>query len=270
KQDLFKVARKVYKITLDLVDAFWPGPLTIVLKKQGIIPDIVTGGLDTIAVRMPNHKIALELIKEAQTPIAAPSANLFGRPSPTTAQHVLEDLDGKIDLIIDGGSTDIGVESTIVDLTQDPFCVLRPGGVGIEELRRMIPHVELYKKDGILSAGMYPRHYAPNAKVLIVEGNGKIQVEKVKDLAREFDLQGYRFGILAKFENKDKYGDFNVKLLGPGNDLVACAANLFSVLRNFDKDRVDIIIAEAVKEEGLGVAIMDRLRRAQGIKRKHV
>ena len=265
KEDLFKVAREVYKVTLDLIDEFWPGPLTVVLKKQEVIPDIVTGGLDTIAVRMPNHKIALNLIREAQTPIAAPSANIFGRPSPTTAQHVLEDLDGKIDLIIDSGNTAIGVESTIVDLTQDPFCVLRPGGVGIEELRRIIPQVGLYNKDGILSAGMYPRHYAPNAKVLIVEGSGKKQVEKVKDLAQDFDMQGYRFGILAKFENKDRYRDFNVKLLGPGNDLVACAASLFSALRDFDRDKVDIIIAEAVKEEGLGFAIMDRLRRAKGV-----
>ncbi|MFA4889454.1 MAG: L-threonylcarbamoyladenylate synthase [Candidatus Omnitrophota bacterium] len=270
KQDLFKVAREIYKITLDLIDAFWPGPLTVVLKKQEAIPDIITGGLDTIAVRMPNHKIALDLIKKAQTPIAAPSANIFGRPSPTTAQHVLEDLDGKINLVIDGGSTDIGVESTIVDLTQDPFCVLRPGGVGIEELRRIIPQVELYKKDGILSPGMYPRHYAPNAKILIMEGNGKMQAEKVKDIAHEFDLQGYRFGILAKFENKDRYGDFNVKLLGPGNDLVACAANLFSVLRDFDKDKVDVIIAETVEEKGLGIAIMDRLRKASGVSKKHV
>ncbi|MBU4305985.1 MAG: threonylcarbamoyl-AMP synthase, partial [Candidatus Omnitrophica bacterium] len=140
----------------------------------------------------------------------------------------------------------------------------------IEELRRIIPQIEFYKKEGILSAGMYPRHYAPNAKILIVEGNGKTQAEKVKDLAREFDLQGYHFGILAKFENKDKYRDFNVKLLGPANDLVVCAASLFSVLRDFDKDQVDVIIAEAVKEEGLGIAIMDRLRRAQGIRRNHV
>lgn len=270
KQDLFKVAQEVYKITLRLVDEFWPGPLTLVLKKQGAIPDIVTAGLDTVAVRMPNHKIALNLIKEAKTPVAAPSANLFGRPSPTTAQHVLDDLDGKVDLIIDSGNTNIGVESTIVDLTQAPFCVLRPGGIGIEELKRLIPQVELYKKDNILSPGMYPRHYAPKAKIILVEGNGKTQVEKVKDLAQDFDMQGYRFGILAKYENRNKYGDFNVKLLGPGDDLVSCAANLFSVLRDFDKDQVDVIIAEAVKEEGLGLAIMDRLRRAQGIRSKDV
>ncbi len=270
KENLFKVAREVYKITLDLIDAFWPGPLTLVLKKQEAIPDIVTGGLDTVAVRMPDHKIALSLIKEAQTPIAAPSANLFGKPSPTTAQHVLEDLDGKIDLIIDAGNTNIGLESTILDMTQDPFCVLRPGGIAIEELRRIIPKVGLYNKDGILSPGMYPRHYAPNAKILIVEGSGKTQVEKVKDLAQDFDTQGYRFGILAKFENKDRYRDFNIKLLGPGNDLVACAASLFSALRDFDKDQVDVIIAEAVKEEGLGVAIMDRLRKASGVSEKDV
>lgn len=269
-QDLLRLSNEVYKITLDLVDEFWPGPLTLVLKKQEVIPDIVTAGLDTVAVRMPNHKIALSLIKEAKTPIAAPSANLFGRPSPTTAQHVLEDLDGKIDLVIDGGNANIGVESTIVDLTQEPFCILRPGGIGIEELKRFIPQVELYKKDGILSPGMYPRHYAPKAKIILVEGNGKAQVDKVRKVVYEFDMQGYRLGILAKYENRDRYKDYNVKSLGSGDDLVSCAANLFSVLRDFDRDKVDVIIAEAVKEEGLGFAIMDRLRRAQGFKRKDV
>jgi len=262
KQDLFKVAREFSKITLDLINEFWPGPLTVVLKKQATIPDIVTSGSDTVAVRMPNHHIALSLIKTAQTPIAAPSANIFGKPSPTTAEHVLEDLDGKIDLVIDAGSADIGIESTIVDLTREPFCVLRPGGVEIERLRKIIPKVELYKKDDILAPGMYPRHYAPKAKVWLIEGDGERQVEKIKSLAHEFISQGYRVGIMAKSENKDRYRDFNVKLLGPGNDLVVCAANLFFVLREFDKERVDVIIAEGVEERDLGIAIMDRLRKA--------
>jgi L-threonylcarbamoyladenylate synthase len=269
KQDVFKLAKEMDKITLDLIDEFWPGPLTLVLKKSPDIPEIVTAGLDSIAVRMPNNEIALSLIKEAQTPIAAPSANLFGRPSPTTCQHVLDDLDGKIDLIIDAGKTDIGIESTILDLTQTPFCILRPGGVSLEKLREIIPQVELYKQDKILSPGMYPRHYSPKAKLILIEGDGKAQVDKVYELAQEFALEGYSFGIMAKEENKDKYTDFKVKSFGPSSNLALCAANLFSVLREFDKEDVSVIIAEGVKEEGLGAAIMDRLRKA-AVKENHV
>jgi L-threonylcarbamoyladenylate synthase len=265
KQDVFKVAKEIYKITLDLIDEFWPGPLTLVLKKSPDIPEIVTAGLDTVAVRMPANEIVLSLIKEAQTPIAAPSANRFGRPSPTTAQHVLDDLDGKIDLIIDAGKTDIGLESTILDLTQTSFCILRPGGVSIEKLRKIIPQVEFYKQDEILSPGMYPRHYSPKAKLILIEEDGKAQVDKVRELVKEFELQGYPFGIMAKEENKDKYGDFKVKSLGPSSNLALCAANLFSVLREFDKESVSVIIAEGVNEGGLGAAIMDRLRKAQGL-----
>lgn len=264
KQDIFKVAKEIYKITLDLIDEFWPGPLTLVLKKSEIIPEIVTAGLDTVAVRMPDNEIALSLIKEAQTPLAAPSANLFGRPSPTTCQHVLDDLSGKIELIIDGGKTDIGVESTILDLTQTPFRILRPGGVSLEDLKMIIPHVESHNGNKILSPGMYPRHYSPKAKLILIEGDGKAQVDKACELAQEFELQGYSFGIMAKEENKDKYGDFKVKSLGPSNNLALCAANLFSVLREFDREGVSVIIAEGINEEGLGVAIMDRLRKAQG------
>jgi L-threonylcarbamoyladenylate synthase len=263
KQDLSKVARETYKITLDLIGAFWPGPLTIVLKKHEVIPDIVTGGLDTIAVRMPNHKIALDLIKEAQTPIAAPSANLFGRPSPTTAQHVLEDLDGKIDMVIDGGSADIGVESTIVDLTQLPFRILRPGGVSLEALRTIIPDIEPYRGNDILSPGMFKRHYSPKARVVLVEESGEAQINKVKIIASEFARQEFCVGIMAKEENRNKYnGDFNIKILGPEENLSLCAANLFTILRDFDKDGTQVVVAEGVRENGLGAAIMDRLRKA--------
>ncbi|MBU2495032.1 MAG: L-threonylcarbamoyladenylate synthase [Candidatus Omnitrophota bacterium] len=265
KNDLFKIAKEIHKIALDLTAEFWPGPLTLVLKKSEIIPDIITGGLNTVAVRMPSNPVALSLIKEARTPLAAPSANLFGRPSPTTAQHVLADLTGKIDLIIDGGRTNIGVESTIVDLTRQPFCVLRPGGVSLEKLRAIIPQVELFQPKDVLAPGMYPRHYAPRARVILVQTNGKARVGKVRKLAAELESQGYSFGILTTEENRSKYGDYNVESLGPGADLAACAANLFSVLRDFDRQDVDVIIAEGVKEEGLGLAIMDRLRKAAGM-----
>jgi len=266
-QDLLRLSNEVYKITLDLVDAFWPGPLTLVLKKSQTVPSIVTAGLETVAVRMPDHPVALSLIRESQTPIAAPSANLFGRPSPTTAQHVLDDLNGRVDLILDAGKTNVGVESTILDLTQTPFRILRPGGVNLESLRTIIPDIEPYNGNKILAPGMFIRHYSPKAKVILVEENGSVQIDKIKMLASEFAVQGYCIGIIAKEENKDKYSDFNVKVLGPAKNLNLCAANLFSILREFDKEGTQVIIAESVKEEGLGVAIMDRLRKAQA-KRK--
>jgi len=264
REDLFKLIKDISDIVSELTNEFWPGPLTLVLKKSEIVPDIVTAGLDTVAIRMPANEIALSLIRESQTPIAAPSANLFGRPSSTDSQHVLDDLNGRIDLIIDGGKSEIGVESTVLDLTQSPPSILRPGGISIERLKEIIRGVKIYKQDKILSPGMYPRHYSPKAKVILVEGNGEVQVEKVRNLASRFDLQDCCLGIMAKEENKDKYDGFNVKSLGPGDDLTIYAANLFSVLREFDKEGVDIIIAESIKEEGLGLAIMDRLRKASG------
>jgi L-threonylcarbamoyladenylate synthase len=264
KQDLLRLSNEVYKITLDLVDAFWPGPLTLVLKKSQDIPLIVTAGLETVAVRMPDHPVALSLIRESQTPIAAPSANLFGRPSPTTAQHVFDDLNGCVDLILDAGKTNIGVESTIIDLTQTSFRILRPGGVSLESLRTIIPDIEPYEGNKILFPGMFKRHYSPKAKLILIDGNGKAQVDRVRELAADFHLQGYPFGIMAKEENVGKYKDFKVKNLGAGDNLTECAANLFSVLREFDREGVSVILAEGVKEDGVGVAIMDRLRKARG------
>jgi len=265
KEDLFTLAENIPDITQRLTDELWPGPLTLVLKKSSKIPPIVTAGLGTIAVRMPANTIALVFIEFSQTPIAAPSANLFGRSSPICAQHVLDDLDGRIDIIIDGGKTIVGVESTVLDLTQNPPCILRPGGVSIERLKKILKEVEIYKEKKILSPGMYRRHYSPKAKVILVEDDGKVQVEKVRKLASCLNSQRCSIGILAKEENRDKYDGFNVKLLGPENDLTVCAANLFSVLREFDKEGVDIIVAESVEEEGLGLAIMDRLRKAAGV-----
>ncbi len=261
-EDLFRLAKDIPDLAAELTKEFWPGPLTIVLKKSNILPDIVTGGLDTVAIRLPANPIALALIRESQTPIAAPSANLFGRSSPVTAQHVMDDLGGRIDLIIDGGKTTVGVESTVLDLTQTPPVILRHGGISIERLKGIIKGVGIYALDKNLSPGMYPRHYSSKASLVLVEGDGNAQVEKVKVLASQFSHQGYSLGIMAKEENKDRYSGFNVKIIGPGDDLTICAANLFSVLREFDQECVDKIIAESVKEEGLGLAIMDRLKKA--------
>lgn len=270
KEDVFKLAREIPDTALKLIDRFWPGPLTLILKKSRLVPKIVTAGLDSVAVRMPANDIALAVIRESRLPIAAPSANLFGRPSPTTAKHVLEDLSGRIDLLVDGGPTQIGVESTILDLSQDCPYLLRPGKISREELEEIISGIKIYDRDKILSPGMYPRHYSPKAKVMLIEGSSDVQVEKINNLAAEFSLQGYCFGILAKEENKDKYGEYNVKLLGPDGDLANCATNLFSALREFDRQGVNIIFVEGVKEEGVGLAIMDRLRKAQDINKKYV
>lgn len=270
KEDVFRLAREISDTALKLIDRFWPGPLTLILKKSRLVPKIVTAGLDSVAVRMPANEIALAIIKAAKVPIAAPSANLFGRPSPTTPRHVLEDLSGKIDLLIDGGKVNVGIESTILDLAHQPHRILRPGGVSIEKIKELIPQIELYMRDNILAPGMYPRHYSPKAKVILVEDAEGDQIDKIRNLASEFESQGYSFGIMAKEENKNRYGDYNVAVLGHGNDLTVCAANLFYVLREFDKQGVDIIIAESVNEEGLGLAIMDRLRKAQGINKKYV
>ncbi len=265
KERLHTLAINIPDIVARLTDTFWPGPLTLVLKKAENIPDILTAGLDTVAIRMPANKIALSFIEFCQTPIAAPSANLFGSPSPTCAQHVLDDLTGRIDLIIDGGKTEIGVESTVLDLTHNEPSILRPGGVSIERLNEVIKTViNSSSKNKVLSPGMYPRHYSPRARLILVELEGREQVEKVKNLALEFSHKGQHIGIMAKDENKNRYRPFNVKLLGPGDNLATCAANLFSILREFDRLGVSVIIAEGVKKEGLGLAIMDRLRKAAG------
>lgn len=264
KQDLFKVAKKINRPAWKLIKKFWPGPLTLILEKSSSIPDIVTSGLETVALRMPAHPVALSLIREAKTPLAAPSANLFGRPSPTTCEHVLEDLKNKIDLAIDAGKTEVGVESTILDLTQKPFSILRLGGVSLEELKRIIPEISLYNKGKVIAPGMFRRHYSPQAKLIVVE-KGKDQVEKVKKLASKFLKEGKKVGIMAKEENKLQYKNFEIKILGEENDFRTCANNLFSLLREFDKEKFEVIIAEAIEEKGLGRAIMERLRKAQGI-----
>ncbi|MBA3065347.1 threonylcarbamoyl-AMP synthase, partial [bacterium] len=207
--------------------------------------------------------IALNLIKCAGVPIAAPSANLFGRPSPTCAAHVIDDLEGKIDMVLDGGVTEIGVESTVVDLTRRPFRILRPGGITTEELENVMGEIEINSaKDKIIcSPGMLTHHYSPKAELILVERkNG--QIKEMKRLALKFKKQGKKVGIMATSENQSKFNGFKIKNMGSSKDLKTCAINLFSVLRNFDKEKIDYIIAEGIEPQGLGLTIMDRLRRA--------
>jgi L-threonylcarbamoyladenylate synthase len=269
--DVYRLSEQVPSMAERLIRAFWPGPLTLVFKRSKSVPDVTVAGLDTIAVRMPQHVIALALIRESNRPIAAPSANLAGRPSPTSAKHVLDDLNGRIDAILDGGLTLIGVESTVLDLSVNPPLVLRPGGTSLEELRKVLGDVKLHpfvvaEKEVSIektrSPGMKHKHYAPNAKVIVVEGTIPAVLAKVKELAESYRLKGAKVGILATDETSAAYGADVIKSLGSRFNLAVVAKNLFSLLREFDAECVDVIIAEGVPTEGLGLAVMNRLRKS--------
>lgn len=265
KTDLFDLVEKVSLEAERLIECFWPGPLTMIFKKKAVVPDIVTTGLDTVAVRMPSGAIARALIESAGVPIAAPSANLFGRPSPTTAAHVIKDLEGRVDILLDGGRTDIGVESTVIEFAENRLRVLRPGGVTVEQLSSIANVVELASEEDLInhSPGKYPQHYSPQAEVCIID-NDERQSWNILARAAELKEQGKRVGILSKQEHADGYREFMVKVLGPERDGKTCASRLFHVLREFDEDKADVILAEAINEKGLGLAVMNRLRKAAG------
>lgn len=265
REDLHKLVLNVPIEAEKLVDRFWPGALTLVLKKTELIPDLVTTGLDTIALRMPSNIIARKFIETAGVPIAAPSANKFGRPSPTSAGHVLEDLDGRIDMILDGGKTEIGIESTVVEFVDDQVIILRPGGIDIEEIRELIGNVKIADENSEIenSPGKYPQHYSPMAEVILVE-NGPSQVDNTLSKVIEISSMGKRVGILAKQEHSEYYIKYDVKVLGPEKDGKTCASRLFHLLREFDSENIDVIVAEAIPEKGLARAVMNRLKKAAG------
>jgi L-threonylcarbamoyladenylate synthase len=256
-----------------LMERFWPGPLTLIFKQSEVVPDVTVAGLDTIAVRMPRHNVALALIRESGCPIAAPSANLAGKPSPTSAEHVLDDLGGRIDAVLDAGPTVVGVESTVLDLTVDPPQVLRPGGTPFEVLREALGGVELNPAvtaekalwmEKVRSPGVKYKHYAPDAEVVVVEGEVNAVVAKASELVKFYREEGRKVGVLATDETATCYGGCVVKSLGSRRDLAVVARNLFRLLREFDLEGVDVIVAEGVPAEGLGLAVMNRLRKASG------
>ena len=268
-----RLAREVPRNFWKLNDRFWPGPLTMVLRASDIVPRVTTGGLDTVAIRMPSHRVASALIQESAVPIAAPSANLAGRPSPTTAEHVINDLAGRIDLILDAGPTNVGVESTVVDLTRDPPMILRPGGTTYEELRDVLGGLSLHPSvqartephiERALSPGMKYRHYAPKAEVILIEGNSDAMVGKIREMAKEYSSDGKKVGILAFEESIYEYSNATVKSMGSMVDLKTAAKRVFSLLRELDEEGVDVILAEGMPERGLGLAVMNRLRKASG------
>lgn len=255
-----------------LAEAFWPGPLTMVFKKSGVVPHGTTGGLETVAIRMPSDPVARELIRLAGVPIAAPSANTSGRPSPTRAEHVLQDMDGKIEMIVDGGPVGIGVESTIVDVTEEIPTLLRPGAVTMEMLRSVVGETAVDPAiTGPMRAdikpkapGMKYRHYAPKADLTLVEGETDAVVSRINALAAEKLGAGQRVGIICTEETKDRYPAGILKSIGMRANEATVAHNLYAVLREFDDLEVDCIFSESFQTDDLGQAIMNRLNKAAG------
>lgn len=267
-EDLYRVAAEVPKKAEKLSKELWPGPLTMILKKLPVIPDETTGGLDTVAVRLPSNRIARELIRASGVFIAAPSANRSGRPSTTKASHVAEDMDGRIEMILDGGSSAIGLESTIVDLTEDPPVILRPGFYNKKRIEDVIGTVRI--DAGLISdappkaPGMKYRHYAPKAELTIVEGEGA--PAEISRLVRENTDRGEKTAVLCSEENKDCYDTDLVFPLGGADNEEETAHRLFDVLRKTDELQVDHIYSEAFNTPELGAAIMNRLIKAAGHK----
>lgn len=267
------LAKEVPQKAQALAEAFWPGPMTMIFKKQECVPYETTGGLDTVAVRFPSHPVAKEMILASGTYIAAPSANTSGRPSPTTAQHVFEDMDGRIDAIIDGGQVNIGIESTIVDVTGDVPMILRPGYITEEMLKKVVGEVSIDPAiiDDNLMKGMRPKapgmkykHYAPKGDLTIVEGAQSAVVAKINELAETATQSGKRVAVIATDETKALYRCALIESIGTRNNEDTIAHNLYDILRRMDDLGVDVIYSEAFSEGGLGQAIMNRLLKAAG------
>lgn len=241
-----------------LIDCFWPGPLTLVLTRRPEVAPAVSAGLSTVAVRMPENKIALELIKSSRTPIAAPSANASGRPSPTTAAHVLEDLDGRIDLILDGGSSSVGIESTVLDVTTDPPLILRPGAITREMLIDRIGRVEHATSGEELrrSPGTRHRHYSPRARVVLIDHGSTESIERIcKEMLKEGPV-----GFIG--HTRVAIDDAAFFLIELGSTADDYARSIYGTLRDLDHKRLRVIVVEGISEDGKGAAVMDRLRRA--------
>lgn len=267
------IARDIPDEAYKLARVFWPGPLTIILNKKEIVPTETTGGLDTVAIRLPASKIARDLIEASGGYIAAPSANTSGKPSPTSARHVIEDLSGKIDMIIDGGKSTLGLESTIIDLSSSIPTILRPGSITKSMLENVIGQVEY---DGVVlqrdmgedmvpkAPGMKYRHYAPEGSLAIYEGSTEKVTKAINDKAKELINAGKSVGIIATEETKHFYKYGIIKVIGSRSDEDSIAAGLYGVLRDFDDIHVEYIFSESFEGDDLGQAIMNRLLKAAG------
>lgn len=270
KESCLKLVRAVPDKASILMEVFWPGPLTLIMERKEIVPDVTTGGLDTVAVRVPENKIALELIKCAGMPIAAPSANLSGKPSPTTAEHVLSDLSGRIDALIDGGEVSIGVESTVIDMTSEIPAILRPGKISKEELEKYIGEVKVAYDDKIhpesetvRSPGMKYTHYSPKSGVILIEGEHNNVVPRIKELIDDFSLRNAKTGLLLTEESKSEFPAHLLYSIGNKDKPEQAAKHLFFGLRYLDERKVDVIIVDgSFKPDGIGMAVFNRVRKA--------
>ena len=270
--DMKRVAREVPEQAKKLADAFWPGPLTMIVWKSDAVPEATTGGMQTVAVRMPNHPVALELIRRSGCLIAAPSANTSGRPSPTEAQHVAEDLSGKIAMILDGGPVGIGMESTIIDLTEEKPMILRPGYITPEMLSEVLQE-EVVIDPGIIAAddtrkpkapGMKYKHYAPKAEMIIVDGAQDAVIHKINELTAAKRAEGKKVAVIATDETKDRYDAQVILSMGKRADEDAIAQHLYKILRECDELDVGEIYSECFQTPRIGQAIMNRLLKAAG------
>ena len=271
--DLQRIATDIPEAAYKLMDVFWPGPMTMIFHKKPIVPDSTTGGLDTVAVRMPSHNVAYELIRRSGVLIAAPSANTSGRPSPTLASHVYEDMQGRIPLILDGGAVGIGIESTIIDMSTGIPTILRPGYITKDMLEEVLPEVNIdpavtgrtMKKDVVAKApGMKYRHYAPKGQLTLVEGDKDKVIAKINELVREKKEEGYKVGVIGTDETLDAYHADILRSIGSRQKPESVAANLYRILREFDDLECDYMYSESFFEQGLGNAIMNRMLKAAG------
>lgn len=270
-EDLAPIVREIPETAKKLGQAFWPGPLTMILEKSDKVPGETTGGLNTVAVRMPSDRTALALIREAGGYVAAPSANASGRPSPTLAKYVEEDLGGKIEMILDGGQACIGLESTIVDLTEPVPTILRPGYITEEMLSKVLGEVEtdraiLPEGSDIApkAPGMKYRHYAPKAELTIIAGEEEAVVKRINELAGEAEEKGFRSGVIATDATAGRYRATLIKSAGDRAEGTETARELYRILREFDEAEVDVIWSESFADDGIGQAVMNRLLKAAG------
>ena len=270
-EDLKPIVEEIPEDVFRLAEAFWPGPLTIIMKKSGLVPTETTGGLDTVAVRMPSHPVALKFIEYAGGYVAAPSANVSGRPSPTKAKYVIEDMTGRIDMILDGDGIDIGLESTIIDMTGEIPEILRPGYITKDMLEKVLGEVRVDQtildmncKEPPKAPGMRYRHYAPKGQLTIVEGEAYKTIDKINELTKEAQAKGEKVGIIGTEETKDKYLGNSVKSVGKRRDEDSIARTLYTILREFDDEGITVIYSESFSECAMGQAIMNRLLKAAG------
>lgn len=269
---LGKIVKDIPSDALKLADKYWPGPLTMIFNKNDVVPKETTGGLETVAVRMPSNKIARALIDASGGYIAAPSANLSGRPSPTVAKYVIEDMDGRIDIILDGGESDVGLESTIVDFTEGKPMILRPGYITQKMLEDALSEevewdraiIDADSKTPPKAPGMKYRHYAPKGELVIVEGNKEDVIKKINELTNEDKNNNLKTGVIATEETKDYYNADLVKSAGHKDKENEVAHHLFRILREFDEENIQKMYSESFKSDGVGAAVMNRLLKAAG------